>query len=398
MKKIVLIAFILLFSLTVLALSLDTNSVRYEQGEKMSFFGSCTSGTSLQLTAVMDVIHIFSSELKCSKEGKYSFEYDSSFTDAPGNWIIKAVSNEGTVVKKISMLRARNASFFLVSFLSPSSNEIFLANDLNIVVQVSDKGKPVDEAVVYFFDLDGQKRKMNFISNGTYLYEYTIPFNSDINSWNLLVLSEKEGENPIGGYGSMQLNLVPAVISVELIEPVFSSYDLSQEIPVKVKATYFNGKPLNQPKVFLKIKDREIYLEQLDFDTFYLNYSPDMLDIGSLTLTVNAFDSAGNSGNISKIIQTKGELLFILKENMLLIFAAAVLIVLIVLLFSNKISRASLLNKQGKEEKELTQKIKELQEDYFLNQRIGTEEYKKLLAEYTSRLNAAKEKISRIKK
>jgi hypothetical protein len=400
MKKIMLIL-ILFFCLNVFALNLDTNSVKYLQGDTLYFFGSCTPGTELQISALTGIKKVFFEEINCSLQGKYFFEFNSSFIDPSGQWSVILDSAEGSVKKTVDVLPARNASFYLISFLSPPSREISKASDLDLAVKVTDQGKPVNEAEVYFFDLFGEKKKMEFVSDGVYSFKYELPFNLETEFWNLLVLAQKkENQEIIGGSNEINLSLINALILVEFIEPLFDSHDLSvnQRIPIKIKATYLDGKPVINPIINLNVNGRIFPFNSISENEFYLEFIPEISDLGSIVLTVNAVDTAGNTGNNSKVIQTKGELIFILKQNILLILFFSIVLIALILFFSNKFISTKSLKSLELKEKELIQKIKSLQEDYFLNQKINPIDYKKILAEYNSKLALVQKKLSDLKK
>jgi hypothetical protein len=399
MKKIVLIL-ILFFCFNVFALNLDTNSVKYFQGETLYFFGSCTPNTELQITALNEIKKVFFEKINCSYQGKYFFEFNSSFIDPSGKWVITLDSVEGSVKKVVDVLPVRESSFYLISFLSPPSREISKASDLDLVVKVTDKGTPVNNAEVYFFDLFGEKKKMDFVSDGIYSFKYELPFNIETEFWNLLVLAQKENEITIGGSNEINLSLIDALISIEFIEPLFDSYDLSlnQRIPIKIKASYLDGKPVINPNITLTVNNKNFQFTAISENEFYFDFIPEITDLGSVVLMVNARDTAGNVGNNSKVIQTKGELIFILKQNILLILLISIVLIGIILMFSNKFILTKSLKSLELKEKELIQKIKSLQEDYFLNQKINPIEYKKILAEYNSKLALVKKKLSDLKK
>ncbi len=400
MKKLIVL-FLFLFTISVFGLSIDTNSVDYVQGDTLYFFGNCKPNSVLEINSVVGVKKIFNSSITCSNDGNFLFKYDSSFIDPFGEWLITLTSNDTSVKKIVKVNASRKASFYLITFLSPSSREINKAIDLDLVVKVTDKGTPVNNAEVYFFGLNGEKKQMRFVSDGVYSYKYLVPFNAVQKFWNLLVLTQKEtNEERIGGFGEMNLALKPAIISIEFIEPKFDSIDLSvkQKIPIKVKVNYLNEKPLIQGKVKLVVGEKELVLNQLSENLFYMEYLPNLTDLGSIDLKIVASDSAGNQGLASKIVQTSGELIFILKQNIFLILLISVLIIGSVLFFSNKFVLFSSLKKLKEEEEKIMRKIKELQEDYFLNQKINPEQYKKTLAEYNAKLVAVREKINKFKK
>jgi hypothetical protein len=399
MKKTVSIFFALVFSLSVFSLSIEMDSVKFLQGDTISFSGNCPSNESLTASALNGKREIFSVDVTCSSLGKYSFQYVSRFIDPPGNWLVSVSSDSGTAKKKFFVGSRKESAYYLVSFLSPSSTEVFRAQSLKLNVRVTDSGVPVNNAEVVFFGLNGERNEMEAKGDGFYFFEYIIPFDAELGEWEILVLAEKDsGETLSGGRNSLDVEVVPAAILIEFIEPNLLSFDMSSKIPVKVNVQYLNGMPLVDPEVKLNVNQRSFSLTQFSENVFFVEFSPSWDERGSVLLEVIASDSADNTGTAEKTIQITGETIFIVRENILIIVVLVVAVISIVLLFFRKIKSAVDKSTLSKKKKILLQKIKELQKSYFSDGAVTAKDYKTALAEFKSELSFIEQKLSQLEK
>ena len=229
MKKLVLL-FLIFFATSAFAIGFDLSKTVFEKQDLITISGSCEQTATTKLTAVSDGLEIFASAIEC-KEGLFDFEYQTSFLDHSGEWVLTLSAKKEELSKTIFVKEKREGGFFLVRFLSPVSGQYQRNYALVITVEITDSGNFVTDARVVTWGANGEKLEFQNNGSGLYVLEYVIPLNAPRGEWDLEVLaqSEKTGEF-FGGIGNLELQIESAPIKIEIIEPRVSSFEQGNEI------------------------------------------------------------------------------------------------------------------------------------------------------------------------
>ncbi|MDO8627927.1 MAG: hypothetical protein Q7K42_05655, partial [Candidatus Diapherotrites archaeon] len=181
-----------MFSFSVFSLSLETDKDLYKKGEEILLNALC-SGNSLVVFSASTVEgkKIFEFTKECL-EGAINESMSVGFADPSGKWVIEAVSGEERAQTNLEILKTPETQFFLITVLSPSFGDHYRAEDLNILIRVTDAGQIVENAEVKFFDLNGNPVRMNYFGNGMYSSQFNLPFDAELKDWELFFVAAKE--------------------------------------------------------------------------------------------------------------------------------------------------------------------------------------------------------------
>lgn len=384
-------------------LSVTTDKNDYIKGDAIEISGSCNPLLSNELITTYGEKKVFEKGVECSSLGNYSLKYDISLVDPAGNWIIKLLNEEESFVKKIVVSRSPESAYYLIRFLSPSIGKYRKIEDIALSVKVTDAGVVVEDASVVCWDLDGNRLYLENKGNGSYFLQYEIPYNSEAEEWDLLVIaaSEKGGEW-YGGENRISLAITNAPITIDVIEPAIQSFELTATIPIKAGMTYFNGKEIKEEKEELKavaeINGKNYELEKTEGGIYQINYKPGPEDLGTTTISLSAEDDAGNKGNKTIDLVITCSLGCLMTTYGIYVLAFLVIGGIILAAFYGRITHGVRLRVLQKERKKTFDLIKALQKEYFDKGVMPYRSYKKNLADYQTRIAELDEKIKNLKK
>ncbi len=219
------------------ALSVQPDKSVYFIGQEMGVSGTCTSGQTVEVTALSDRAKAFTQTLPCDSEGKYSFFQTLSFQMPSGPWTLKALEGETVAEQEVEVKPTADSSHYLITFVSPAPVKHYKAEKLIISVKVSDSGEPVSGATVVFYDVSGNLNTLEESGAGVYSAEYTIPFNAPGGNWRLQAFAERTTDKPYGGSNTLVVGVDRAALQLEILAPSLPNFDLESEIPFTVKAT-----------------------------------------------------------------------------------------------------------------------------------------------------------------
>lgn len=402
LRLVLLLKLLLLLCISAYALTVNTDKTQYLKGEVIKISGDCKTELETKLTASLEEKIIFEEFINCSAGGSYIFEYATSYLDPAGNWLLVLSNKEERITKRAVVNPTSESAFYLIAFLSPTEGKYKRVEDIIISVRVTDAGIPVRDANLITWGPDGKKYYFENSGEGLYNLEYEIPYNGKLGDWELLVLAQSQRNGTFfGGVNSLTLELVKAPIAIEVVEPEIHSYELIQKIPIKLNISYFNGKPIKEEidelSVVAIIGRKNIQLEKTEEGAYELLYEPEMSEIGSLVIRINALDDAGNDGvKVIDLVVTCSIACLLIKYGLYIIVFIVVLII-ILSLFSSRIKYHLELRMLENEKKKTMDLIKSLQEEYFGGRVMPSKSYNRNLAQYKSRIAELDEKIKRLK-
>lgn len=385
MKK--FLALILFFSLFSLVTAfIDENRTEFLKGETIHFSGLCPEGaTEVSLSAAAQEKKIFSFDLNCL-EGKFSFDYNISFLDPEGEWTLALDSEE----RKLTVSPSRESQYLVIRFLSPTLT-LERTQDINIIVEITDKGLPLLDGNVVSWDIQGNKLRLAHKGQGAYIVSTQIPFDAPLGAWNLVVTAEKLGDSA-GGESRQKVNVKEASILIEFIEPQVSVFGLDGEILVKVRAAYLNGEPLKDPAVTLYVDGESHGLKEAEESYYSTVYLPKEGVVGAQVLTVRVLDSALNEeANSKEIVLVKDFSWYIKRYYWLPLLVIGVFVAFYLVTKSALRRRLETKNLKSRQ-KALEQRIKSLQEKYFSGVMAKTA-YRQELSKLEKELSEVKQEL-----
>jgi len=398
MKKIMIIFAVLFLAGFSGALTLKSGQTNYEKGSEIILSGSCDLGSMHRLSAELDNKKIFDEQVSCFSDGKFDFKYQTSFLDPSGNWRIKLFTAENETDIIVIVKPIPESAFYRITFLSPAGVAFKRGETIFLSVEITDSGKIVDGAQVIMYDVFGRKIDLKEEGNGIYDLNYGIPFDAPEENWVLTVIAQKEENAKLyGGERILEIDILPASFIFQIIEPVNQTYEQSDKIPIKAKATYSNGAKLTQTNV--EVAELRVGQERTPFEInsngeFILAYEPK--ETGNQIYRIYLKDSAGNESEhkIELIITCSATCL--IKNYGLIVLVIILVLGVVSKLFYTKINYSIQLLRLKSEKAKTTELIKDLQREYFEKAVMPATSYKRNMAIYKSKLIELDEKVKQM--
>src|SRR3989344_427106 len=384
---------VLLLASDAIALTILTDKLSYVKGDVIAISGACSAGNQNLVIGLNGEKKIFEEDIECSEEEEFSFDYQSSFLDPEGNWELRLSTPEESAKINVVVENKREAGFYFIKVLNPTIGKYSRAEKLDFSVEVTDAGTLVADARVVLWGVKGERIEFRNSGSGVYNVEYTVLVDAPLGSWKVLLLAETvRGQERIGGRNNeLEMVIEKAPISIDVLEPKTTTFELGTRIPVRINATYFNGSGLPEESIATaRVDGKEITLSRISSSEF-----AGMIEIeqsGSLEVEITVDDQSENI-TTKTLNLVAGCSVTCLITNYGLYIIAVVLVGLVAFqLFVGKVSYGSELSKLEKEKQKNLELIVSLQKEYFSKGVMPANSYKKNLAEYKARLAELEEK------
>ncbi len=175
-------------------------------------------------------------------------------------------------------------------------------------------------------------------------------------------------------------------------------FEIGEKIELIAKAFYENGEPIITDSAYATIQGQIVKLFPKERGVYSAEYTLYETQENELTIKVSIDDGFNNiAEQESKIMLSKNSFLNFIIENstgiVILIFVFSIAIIIIGKI-TNKAKEAALLIKK---EKDLIEKIKELQTKYYVKRIIDKKTYEKEMGFLEPQLNETREKLKKTK-
>ncbi len=390
MKKILFL--IILISLidfsTALTVSTDKNII--EKGDTVLFFGTCEKEKPIFVKATNYSLIVFEANFECPDSGEWSIPQEISFLTPSGKMRVIFTQKEKMQTVFLDILPSRESSLFLIDFFNIPPQT---ANRLEWIVldlKLLENNDPVEGAKVVFWDFDGSQKQMHEAGQGIYRGIIKIPVFAPLLDFNLFVVAEKiSGSEKKGTEFSSKINVSKAPILLTIEKPQRLTFDIGKISEWKVKATYLDGAPLQKPEVFLLIDNTKTTLNQ-EGDFFSGSIVPIEENAKTKKATIIAKDEFGNTAELEKNIVFSTGLYFSLYNLFILTIISIVFVIGFWKVVLPKLKSTSTQVKSPFLEKEIREKIKKIQVQYYSEQSISRKEYQEKLNELQRKLDELK--------
>ena len=343
------------------------------------------------------------SDTLSSDDGFYKIDFRTSLIDAPGTWRIEIggvdeFNNAAEFVSSFDLVEPEEEFFLNLELLSVLERNYGRGEEIGFEFNLIDaQGRSVSGADLEFISsLNEIIPVMEDENSGVYRISYVVPFNfpegGQVFSFKALKSEEKISYS---GSLSVDLNISPIELRVELLEPSARFFKVGERIPVKLLVAL----PNNQRVSNVSFKSSEelnfIEIEPGLFQGFYLIKET---DIGLKNFSVEVSDSFSNFFSSSFEVEVSGvSLIAVIETNLpiILLILAALLIPSFVLgrlfLKQNKV----LLLVQRKEKLERLEK--ELQEKYFRKGILSQDDYVRSMQGYESEIKKIDKELEELR-
>jgi len=400
MKKLFVLLFFLMLVSFAFSLSVSVPKGNYSKGEYLDINGSASGAVDFVFTSLQGNKNVLNAVKESDGNKEFSFRHFISCTDPSGDWIINIKDEyEEEQQIRIYVNSSVQCEFLRVDFISPSSSSYFRTQKFDVRVKLTDAGKEVNNAEVYFWDFFGDKKRMYFESNGIYYFEgVEIPVDAEIKKWDLMVVSVSGDKEKNGGSNIVSFDVTKVPIDLKLINPAIKEFTFGKILLLKVKPVYPDSSPAQEVKVWVEYNGMKFDLEDDSLGNYFIDIPTEDLNAEIFYLNVFAEDIYGNSGNLSLNLEPKGQLYFYIAQNAI-VYIFPIIFIVYVLFVSFKEGNVfvkRLLLKRKK--KKLLILMKKMQDDYFNRQIISREIYLKQFDDYNRELDQLENRLTELQK
>ncbi len=399
MGKIVLAAVVVLLLGFAGALSFDVDGSAYTKGETIAISGSSFPDAEIGINAVYGAKIVFGQAVNADANGNFSLLYEIPYLAPSGDWNIILSDGSYTASEIVNVGLDAASARYVITFLSPTTEEQKRASDINISVRVTDSGMPVGNARVFAWGIGGRAIELFESREGVYSAGYEIPYDSGLGKSSIIATAEKEADGQrFGGETAVNVNVTESAILIEIIEPSLKSFGLGSVIPIVINASYISGKPADNAVLTAKIGKNEIELRKKVDGRYYGEYETSSSDLGETGIRINAMDSAGNRGTKTTSIIVSGWLMWFIRTNIIYISAAAIIILMFFAACYSGIKRRLKLSSARNERNRAVGMLEKAQRDYFEKRTISRDAYQRTSSKCTSIIAELDQKIKALEK
>jgi hypothetical protein len=390
--------FVLVFFLFLLsfAFSFDVSSVKgsYSKGEFIDLNGFSSDKVSLVFIASPGEKKVLNSIVQPDSNGFFSFNYFIPCTDPVGQWKVIVSDAESEKELNFYVNSSVECEYLRVDFINPSSSSYFRTQKFDVRVKITDAGKVVDNAEVYFWDFGGNKKRLYFEGNGVYFFEEVeISIDAEVKKWELMVTAFSPGQEKDGGSNIVSFEIRKVPLQLQLVSPAIKEFNFGKPLDLRIRPVYSDDSPVSGIKVWAEFNNQRAELEEISSGLYSVVINTADLNAEIFYVNVFAEDNYGNTGSSSFDFEPKGYLYFYIAQNAI-VYIFPALFIFYVLFVSFKegrifVRRALLKRKR----KKLLILMKKLQEDYFNQQLISREVYTEQFDDYKRQLDQIEQNI-----
>lgn len=385
------ILFILLLP-AAFGLTLDTGKDKYSKGSEISLFGTCGQTVSITFTANEKKLDSFSAE--CNN-GSYIYQQNASLLYPTGTLQITATESGETKTKTISILSTRESGFLSITFLSATNRELHRGETIELTVQVNNAENPSENAVVQTWLPNGNPITLSKTSQpGIYSAQIAISPDTPLANWNAIVTATNQDQNQtVGGEQKTVFSIASATIQIQVLSPQTTNIGTNEKTTLTIKATYADGKTLEQPAVQATIAGKTFLLTPQNENTFSLplEFSPEQTGLLQIEITVTDKSQNTTTKKIDFFITQNAT--GILIANLPLIVLAILLLIGVWFFVIPKIRGKKTASQLQKRKSQLEKEIAELQTNYFEKASIPKEKFTQKNAELQAELADTTKKL-----
>lgn len=393
-------------------ISVLTNKTSFSKGEQVNISGNLTSNppTSKTFSELVTITLTYGSwkrEFNAPLvNNSYNCSYNISYGDPEGEWNITAQiqdedANNFAGYKKINVTIPTGTVRYKVVWYSPSDSAIYQKGSrFNVSIFVTEDGTGVKNLTTNCVLPTLENITLSELQQGYYIGSYKIPWDSDTGIW-VLSFEGIDSSSNAGG-SNVSINVQPATVNVELIEPSLDEYYLGDEIELKTLIKYSDNTTLENALVTSEILGEDYTMSETSNGTYLANYKISDANAGSIIIDISVEDEFGNTGSLTKIIYVVEKQDSSLPIVTIISVTAGILVLVFIAYFLKK--KIHLLRVADVEDE--IEEVKRLQDEtaqkYYKEGSISRQAYDSLRKEHSERLaelkgDSGKHKLSESK-
>ncbi|MCH7902659.1 hypothetical protein IIC68_02815 [archaeon] len=324
--------------------------------------------------------------IESDSDGKFSFDYRTTFVDAEGSWVFSLIGedefgnivNEEKTIKIYKPGEIPNREIKLLKSLKSS----YSGEDLiELAVSVTEESTQILGATV-IANLFGAATRLTEIGFGEYAGTIKIPRGKGGDKSELII----NVFNTDGGLIASEkylVNIRPEKLILEIISPEKKLFEAGDAIDFKVLATYSDLTAVSNAKVFAVFNNKKLELKEESPGVFSAAYKINEKDQGQLEIIITVESSEGATGSASKSVFVSGKSFFYgIEENATSLIIVAIILIIGGTLIATQLKKKAVKKGKASKLKDLDQLEKHAQTMYFQEKSINKEEYNNLIDKY----------------
>lgn len=399
-KFLIIILFLFFLPFAFSEFSLHSSKYDYAKNEIIIIDGNSSSNVSMSIFATNGSKKIFEGVVKTDNNGTFEHRIKTDCSFPSGEYKIEAHTPYDSASATIFLKNSRECAFLTVTFVSPSPTIYRRTESFDVTVKVADSGKIINNAKVFFWDLDGRQQKLAFKGDGIYSFEsYKIPFDSKLFDWQLMVAAIANTPNgTFGGENSVILSLKQGSININVAKPKASEFSFGQPLELVVNPLYPSGEKILNGSARIKVGEKSFDLKESLPGEYSVVFPTDDLNNALLKIDLFVQDAQGNSGESSIALEPSGYWFWFLQRNAIFyIFPLLFIAYLVFLSFrQGRVSYKKIALEKKKTK--LLELKKKLQDDYFNKSLITRETFNEQSDNLDSELAEIEEKLQEMQK
>lgn len=335
--------------------------------------------------------------------GKFSYSFRTSQTDAPGIWHLNGFGtdqNQNTAsfaipINVVDPTAERNLQVETII----ETTQIKRGEEFAIIARISDLNELVIDATVEL--ADPQNRRFPFVlqENGDYFLNYQAPFDLPLGEQAFEIIAQKTAGITLQGNSTLIVTISQKPFTIEIVEPTQKTFTVGDSIPFKFLAKYSANQPVLDATAELIVGNNKLALQSQGGGFYFAIYQPNENDIGTLAFEAFIKDPYNNqtlsNGNIEVFGFGTG---YYLSKYGLLFFIIAILcsaaLFAVRIGFLKKNENKSLQNRKS----QLIELEKDIQTKYFNDASIEKKEFDQSMEKYENELKQIEKKLGGNKK
>ena len=334
-----------------------------------------------------------------SGSGFFTANYRTTLIDEDGNYsvsvyAIDANGNIASLEKGVRVLKPEATNFLVVELKEGLPESVRKGENIRIEAMVYDvQGNGIEGADVEGAVGGGKSFTMQDSNGGVYGYTLNIP--SDVNAgiFTVKIRAVKQSKE---GAAEARLNVLPLSIEVEILKPQENKTFLAgEEMLLEVRATLENGSPLITEKAFAEVNGEKIRLKGVEKGLYSGSYLVRPEDEGKLSVRFSLDSGYGEAAEKGLDAEVSGvSYLYYARKYTLQIILGIIALALLLMGGAQLLKKRASIGSLKKRERQIIEKIKAVQTEYFVGGTLDKKNYDKYMEKYESELQDIRESIN----
>ncbi len=388
--------FVLLLLSSALAVDFKVNKETFLKGESLEVSGGA-AGT-VTISAVSGDRQVFERKLPLEPDANsFSFSRQISMLDPKGSWMLSVSDANSAGKKEIIVNPTRESEFLVITFLSPSAGVYTRTSTVSLAVRLTDAGEAVTDGLVDAWDAAGAKIRLNNNGDGTYGTAYKIPPEAKKGVWTIKATAIRESRpEEIGGENSADVEIDSTPITIDVLEPKATEFQVGKTVPIKLKLSYPDGSVVKDASVAVTANYQLISLKEEGLGIYSARLIPDVSEEQLVEIRAEAKDKFENAGQKRFDLKPTGYWIHTVKENAVFYVFPLVFVLYILFLTVKEIRFFVGRTRLRRRKQQLLLQKKKLQEDFYAKNLLAKPTYDVRNAELNNELNEVRGKLDLI--